>query len=271
MAFDQALSETSGRSDDVDCKETKRRLKAVKLCVSEGHTLDAAARRLRLSTSGLRKWLQAAAPDVYAEASRPYGANDGLTETQQNALSACKDKGLSFAQTASKMNAKFGLALNRDHVRYQFRKLGQVSANRPGGAWSDETVARLKELVKSGHSATEAASLLNKEFDLDLSRSAVIGKAGRSGLSFGSGSSRPGVSRPRRRKPQPKKPQILDVDLDAAVSLMDLQSHHCRWPVSIDGPDPAEPRLERFCGQKAMSGSYCDAHAARVHQPAGAV
>lgn len=40
------------------------------------------------------------------------------------------------------------------------------------------------------------------------------------------------------------------------VALVDLEAHHCRWPVG-DGAGAAQ----RFCGDKVVRGSYCEHHA----------
>lgn len=50
--------------------------------------------------------------------------------------------------------------------------------------------------------------------------------------------------------PEPEPPS------DTTVSMMELSSSMCRWPVSDT------PRL--FCGAKAFKGSWCEYHAGRV-------
>lgn len=287
MAFDQAAT-----SDAHVCEEKERRLAAVKLCVSEGHGLDVAARRLRLTTSALRKWLRTASPDYYAQIARPRLMADDWTEAQLEHLKALHKKQFSYAEMAKAMNAKFDMVLTREHVRHRLLKLGQLTktpSNRPCGAWSDATVERLKTLSAEGYSAAQIARQLNVEFGVKLSRSAVIGKVGRLGLALGGSAKRTPPSAPRRpatgkakaartnrRKlvtPAPTPPlppaEPSQAGLFDPVSLMDLQSHHCRWPVSIDGPDPAESRLEQFCGAPKTSLAYCAGHAARAYRPAG--
>ncbi len=38
------------------------------------------------------------------------------------------------------------------------------------------------------------------------------------------------------------------------VALLDLQHHHCRWPVDVDG-------MTMFCGADKHTGAYCEGHA----------
>lgn len=40
------------------------------------------------------------------------------------------------------------------------------------------------------------------------------------------------------------------------MTLVDLEAHHCRWPVG-DGAGAAQ----RFCGDKVVRDSYCEHHA----------
>lgn len=156
--------------------------------------------------------------------------------------------------------------------------------------WTDDAVARLKELFTANELSTSGiAAELNKEFpDLRASRNAVIGKLHRLGLR------RPGeVRRIRatqramrpRRPPQPVKPprQMVhgngfapptDEQLDYArqsfalakqdanvrapdekrISLFDLTSCNCHWPLG----EPYESTFA-FCGAPA-TGTYCPYH-----------
>ncbi len=48
-----------------------------------------------------------------------------------------------------------------------------------------------------------------------------------------------------------------------SVTLLDLEPHHCRWPV--DAPDLVN---HRFCGVTREDGlPYCKAHAKRAYRP----
>ena len=145
--------------------------------------------------------------------------------------------------------------------------------NAPG--WTDERVARLKEVYKDGLSCSQIAALLGF-----VSRNAVIGKVHRLGLErrgsnySGNQRSKPG------RKPQPRverspviqfRPKVrhespelkamrcaeiepLHIGIDA------LTFENCHWPYG-DGPFT-------FCGHISLKGrSYCEAHFALSTKP----
>lgn len=158
--------------------------------------------------------------------------------------------------------------------------------------WANEkNVDVLRSMWADGYSASQIAERLG------CSRSAIIGKVHRLKIEGRvtriRKSSDPQVQRldklralRRKRtivngvvtvkKPKPfvfgagTKPVILDGTLPAAndadvarVKLIDLESHHCRWPSS---DDPRDPNFG-FCGKTVASGlSYCPHHAARAFQ-----
>jgi len=148
--------------------------------------------------------------------------------------------------------------------------------------WSAERVELLKKLWGEGYSCTLIGVRMG------VSRNAVIGKVSRLGL-------QPRLSGPRkiakRRKPKrlPKTqenrfptgnpifralcadaaPLVLAVEIDIPVaerkSLIDLDPHHCRWP--IGDPQHAFPEFY-FCGREKVPGlSYCEHHCRRAFQP----
>lgn len=139
--------------------------------------------------------------------------------------------------------------------------------------WTDERLNLLKRKVREKKSARITADEINTETGSDYSRSAVIGKARRLGISFLSQAhfiaipKRPVSAelrrpyKPSRRPPRPgrvtppelRKPprQILEPLPGASMleQLMVLQSHHCRW--IEDG---------RYCGAVTTRAPYCDMH-----------
>lgn len=44
------------------------------------------------------------------------------------------------------------------------------------------------------------------------------------------------------------------------VALLDLERHHCRWPIEHDG-------VVMFCGADKHTGAYCARHAALAYRP----
>lgn len=146
-------------------------------------------------------------------------------------------------------------------------------------AWTSERVARLRKLYKEGNSAAQIARAFG-----DVSRSAVIGKLFRLGLTCHSGAKRKVLAAPHKRaqgKAKPSRPSgrvarrdnghakprpvLRDVKLapDAVVpgphiALMEAGRNQCRWPVSGSGV------ALLVCGASA-NGPYCAQHAKRAY------
>lgn len=132
--------------------------------------------------------------------------------------------------------------------------------------WTDERV----EIAKREWSAGSSASMVAER--LGCSRSAVLGKLFRLGLSTPSQRPRPKPSRSHAWRPKaaPKQQtpaQVLKTeplpipkaDDIARVSFDDLKPHHCRWPVG----DP----VKGFCGHQKVPGlPYCPSHAVRAYR-----
>ncbi len=123
--------------------------------------------------------------------------------------------------------------------------------------WTEERETRLRELYEQGFSASQIAVELD-----GVTRNAVCGKIDRLGLEGRRRSMKPkGVRKPRVQRHTPfRLPDlrteplpIMDQQSDAPVTLLDLEPHHCRWPVS-DAP-------YMFCGGTKQDGSsYCGHH-----------
>lgn len=144
--------------------------------------------------------------------------------------------------------------------------------------WTRERIARLKELWPQDLSAAKIA----RELGGGLSRNAVIGKAKRMGLP------RRAPVPPPKPKPRPRKPgrthmfavpsfgapkrvsavPVVDAEipLSQRKSFLELENHHCRWPVG----DPGEPGFF-FCGAPSADleegRPYCAAHHAVAFVP----
>lgn len=147
--------------------------------------------------------------------------------------------------------------------------------------WTDERTTMLEALWNKGYSASIIADKLG-----GVSRNAVLGKAFRLKLPMRVPSQRKAWTAPQRRKgperrretillmpkgkPKSKLAELLAEAIPppaendvARVSLMDLERHHCRFPVG-------DPKLADFgfCGCKPFPGSpYCEAHARRAYTP----
>jgi GcrA cell cycle regulator len=144
--------------------------------------------------------------------------------------------------------------------------------------WTVRVVERLREMV----AAAWTAAAIGKE--IGVTRSAVLGKCHRIGLSCAGDTkskAQMGVLKKRfaksmklrvATKPDKAKAKItfdaalqeMEAQPDVGrVKLLDLEPHHCRWPVgSPDSPSFA------FCGEhRGMGSSYCKNHMIRAHRP----
>lgn len=154
-------------------------------------------------------------------------------------------------------------------------------------SWTDERIEELRKLWADGLSASQIADSLG-----GVSRNAVIGKIHRLGLSGRVKSAR---SAPRRNAnaprpaPRPQSPprvmavgstvvKIVEredaelapepevyvepplaevVPIHGGVTLFELKSCSCRWPIG----DPSSPDF-RFCGARTNGNeTYCSVHA----------
>jgi len=154
--------------------------------------------------------------------------------------------------------------------------------------WTDERIEALRKLWAEGMSASQIATALG-----GVSRNAVIGKIHRLGLSGrvktargSSGSRRSGGAGPscggssaqprvmavgstvvrvaEREAPAPQEAPVRRpaevVPLRGGVTLLELRTASCRWPLG----DPSDADF-RFCGARTSEGdTYCAAHAERA-------
>ena len=140
-------------------------------------------------------------------------------------------------------------------------------------SWTEEKVAKLKELWSKGHTASQIAQALG-----DTTRNAVIGKAHRLDLearapSKQSSQSSASVNRPVRRGSAPisRKAKFQSILLDKNFepenpkSLEDLTDQTCKWPIG----HPNEEKFY-FCGRKPEGEfPYCKLHVLYAFQPKG--
>lgn len=148
--------------------------------------------------------------------------------------------------------------------------------------WSDEAVTELKRLWADGLSASKCADDLQAAFGGSPTRSSVLGKINRLGLSEPR-SKRNATPTSKKKKRERKtvtlltnhgrrydvlelnKPELVvnqlsadDIPLSQRKQLLDLQPEDCRWPYN----DPGKPDFF-FCGAVKSSGRpYCAYHAA---------
>ena len=136
-------------------------------------------------------------------------------------------------------------------------------------SWTEEKVAKLKELWSKGHTASQIAEALG-----DTTRNAVIGKAHRLNLSGKiqtKKSSSPAnndnenkISRKNFRRGKFKS-LIIDKDFEPEnpKQLEELDENSCKWPIG----HPNENNFY-FCGRASLKDfSYCKLHLLYAFQP----
>ena len=140
--------------------------------------------------------------------------------------------------------------------------------------WSDEKVAKLKELWGSGKTASQIAEIIG-----GVSRNAVIGKSFRLNLSakiktrkatsnqsFEDSLETKNISSRRVRKNKFKSLIIeKDFEPENPKQLEELDENVCKWPIG----HPDEKNFY-FCGRTSLKDfSYCKLHLLYAYQPKG--
>lgn len=111
-----------------------------------------------------------------------------------------------------------------------------------GGPWTKERDMQLRKLREVGLTFSQIAAALG------MTNSAVIGRADRLGLAK---QGRSATNQKRRIAVQAQS--LPPTFVTGPVALLDLEPHHCRWPVR-DAP-------YMFCADtKADHSSYCSRH-----------
>ena len=142
-------------------------------------------------------------------------------------------------------------------------------------SWTEEKVAKLKELWGKGNTASQIAEIIG-----GISRNAVIGKAHRLNLSakikarsatsnenfnnsVGNKNSKL-INKGRRSK---FKSLLIDKDFEPEnpKQLEELDENSCKWPIG----HPDENNFY-FCGRTSLKDfSYCKLHLLYAYQPKG--
>ena len=141
-------------------------------------------------------------------------------------------------------------------------------------SWTEEKVAKLKELWGKGNTASQIAEIIG-----GISRNAVIGKAHRLNLSakiktrtatsnqnFDSSTNEKNIQSRKGRKSKFKSLIIeQDFEPENPKQLEELDENSCKWP--IGHPDE---KSFYFCGRSSLKDfSYCKLHLLYAYQPKG--
>ena len=141
-------------------------------------------------------------------------------------------------------------------------------------SWTDEKVAKLKELWGKGNTASQIAEIIG-----GISRNAVIGKAHRLNLSAKiktrtatsnknfENSLNNGNTKQRKSRGSRFKSLIIEKDFEPEKpkQLEELDENSCKWPIG----HPDEENFY-FCGRSSLKDfSYCKLHLLYAYQPKG--
>ena len=141
-------------------------------------------------------------------------------------------------------------------------------------SWTEEKVAKLKELWGKGNTASQIAEIIG-----GISRNAVIGKAHRLNLSakiktrtatsnqnFENSLDEKIVKSKRGRKNKFRSLIIeKDFEPEKPKQLEELDENSCKWPIG----HPNESSFY-FCGRSSLKDfSYCKLHLLYAYQPKG--
>ena len=141
-------------------------------------------------------------------------------------------------------------------------------------SWTEEKVAKLKELWGKGSTASQIAEIIG-----GISRNAVIGKAHRLNLSAKiktraattnqnfENSLKEKNTKNRRGRKSKFKSLIIEKDFEPEnpKQLEELDEGSCKWP--IGHPDE---KSFYFCGRSSLKDfSYCKLHLLYAYQPKG--
>ena len=141
-------------------------------------------------------------------------------------------------------------------------------------SWTEEKVAKLKELWGKGNTASQIAEIIG-----GISRNAVIGKAHRLNLSAKiktrtatsnqnfDNSILDKNSNSKRTRRSKFKSLIIEKDFEPEnpKQLEELDENSCKWPIG----HPDEKNFY-FCGRSSMKDfSYCKLHILYAFQPKG--
>ena len=141
-------------------------------------------------------------------------------------------------------------------------------------SWTEEKIAKLKELWGKGNTASQIAEIIG-----GVSRNAVIGKAHRLNLSskiktrtatsnqnFENSIEEKNIKNRRVRRSKFKSLIIeKDFEPENPKQLEELDENSCKWP--IGHPDE---KSFYFCGRSSLKDfSYCKLHLLYAYQPKG--
>ena len=142
-------------------------------------------------------------------------------------------------------------------------------------SWTEEKVAKLKELWGKGNTSSQIAEIIG-----GISRNAVIGKAHRLNLSakiktrtaasnqnFDDLNNEKNIQRVKKGRKSKFKSLLIEKDFEPEnpKHVEELDENSCKWPIGH-----ADERSIFFCGRSSLKDfSYCKLHLLYAYQPKG--
>jgi hypothetical protein len=114
--------------------------------------------------------------------------------------------------------------------------------------WTEENRNTLEAMWRAGQTSSSIAK------ELDTTRSAIMGKVRRMGLT----GMQPKKPADEKKPPRPMRLEPVVVDAHRPRPLIELRRTACRYPVTPDNQPPGD---HLFCARRAQENSpYCPEH-----------
>jgi GcrA cell cycle regulator len=207
---------------------------------------------------------------MHGTISRPPAAPEKWSENVVDRLAKLANDGASATVIANTLSEEFGETFSRNAVMGKIHRLRQAAAGEDPRAEFIRTLdgqglSRREIMVKVGCGFQLVAGILGKLPEAVANARRVKGYYAKAGKAP--------PPKPRSADPAPAwagpaaEPKTLGfVEFSARLTIMELKTSSCRWPVG----EPTSPDL-RYCGARHVEGHpYCASHCRAAFQPMAA-